>query len=474
VSPSVIPLTVREAGSLLRSGVLTSTDLTRAVLARADQLDERLGTYLTRFDRQALAAAAAADADFAAGIDRGPLQGIPVGVKDILAAEEGPTTAQSLILDPLWGEEKDAPIVARLRQRGAVITGKVTTMEFACGMPDASKPFPLPRNPWDLQTWPGGSSSGTGNGIAAGMFLAGIGTDTGGSIRMPAAFCGISGLLPTFGRVPKSGCTPAGYSLDHVGPLARSAWDCAAMLSVLAGHDPSDPSSSDRPVPDYLAEVGGSLAGLRVGVARTEIPSSGADPALGGAFEAAVAALERLGTHPVEVALPLYAEATTAVLVTGAADSLAYHREDLRARWNDYFAATRGFLATGALASGADYVQAQRVRRVAQRRLQDVFEEVDVVVMPTAAVGAFRYDELEDMNVDKLVGHLLTPYWNAVGNPVLSVPMGFTASGLPLSLQIAARPFQEGLVLKVGNAYQQVTDWHLQLPPMTLETSLTA
>ena len=262
-------MSVKDAAASLRSGEMTSVELTTAVLARADEVDAQIGAYLARFDEPALAAAERADTELAAGVDRGPFHGIPVGVKDILAASEGPTTAQSLILDPAWGAGKDAPIVKRLREAGAVITGKTTTMEFACGMPDPTKPFPIPRNPWDLGTWPGGSSSGTGNGIAAGLFLAGIGTDTGGSIRMPAAFCGVSGLMATFGRVPKSGCTPLGYSLDHVGPLARTAWDCAAMLQILAGYDPSDPDCKDVPVPDYLSALSGSLRGVRVGVEHT-------------------------------------------------------------------------------------------------------------------------------------------------------------------------------------------------------------
>src|SRR5579859_7957822 len=310
------PLSVQEAAARLRTGELTSVELTAAVYQRADEFDARVGTYLARFDDQALGTAALADKELAAGVDRGPLHGIPVGVKDILAAREGPTTAQSLILDPAWGAGKDAPIVKRLRDAGAVITGKLTTMEFAIGMPDPTKPFPIPRNPWDLRTWPGGSSSGTGSGIAAGMFLAGIGTDTGGSIRIPAAFCGVSGLMPTFGRVPKSGCTPLGYSLDHVGPLARSAWDCAAMLGVLAGYDPSDPDCADVAVPSYVDQLDGSLAGLRLGVVReNHFPADG-DPALPGAFEAALKALESLGATLVEVTLPLYPEMSVAMMVT--------------------------------------------------------------------------------------------------------------------------------------------------------------
>jgi aspartyl-tRNA(Asn)/glutamyl-tRNA(Gln) amidotransferase subunit A len=463
---TVVPLSVQDAAARLRSGELTSVELTSAVFERADEFDKQLGTYLARFDDEALLTAKRADTELAEGIDRGPLHGIPVGVKDILAAREGPTTAQSLILDPAWGAGKDAPIVKRLRAAGAVITGKLTTMEFAIGMPDPTKPFPIPRNPWDLGTWPGGSSSGTGNGIAAGMFLAGIGTDTGGSIRIPAAFCGVSGLMPTFGRVPKSGCTPLGYSLDHIGPLARSAWDCAAMLGVLAGYDGSDPYCADLPVPAYLDQLDGSLAGLRIGVERAHHFPDGSDPALAGCFEAAVASLERLGASVVEVSLPYYAETNAAAMLTMAAEAFAYHRQDMRARWNDYFALTRAWVAQGALASAADYVQAQRLRRVTQRELSSLFEKVDAIVMPTAAVGALKYDEMDHIDISTMMGLMFTAYWDAVGNPALVVPMGFTSNNLPLSLQIAGRPFEEATLLKIGDAYQRVTDWHQHEAPL--------
>ena len=462
-----IPLTVTDAAAKLRSGELTSVELTEAVLARADQLDAQLGAYIARFDDAALAAAEAADRDLAAGVDKGPYQGIPVGIKDILADKDGPTTAQSLILDPAWGEGKDAPVVARLRAAGAVITGKTTTMEFATGLPDATKPFPLPRNPWSLDHWSGGSSSGTGSGVAAGMFLAGIGTDTGGSIRGPSNFCGISGLKPTFGRVPKSGCTPLGYSLDHIGPMARSARDCAAMLAVIAGFHPSDESCANRPVDDYVAGLGGSLAGVRIGVERAHHFPEEADPALSGAFEEAVAVLSRLGADVVEVSLPYYEEMRAALMVTSRAEALAYHREDLKARWGDYFEATRLGVARGVMATGADYVQAQRVRRLVMRRLRDMFSDVDAVVGPTSATPATAYADMRARMIDGGAMRLsFTSYWNATGQPALVTPMGFNAGGLPLSLQIAGRPFDEALVLKVGDAYQQATDWHLRVAPL--------
>jgi len=342
-------------------------------------------------------------------------------------------------------------------------------MEFAVGFPDETKPFPIPRNPWDLGTWPGGSSSGSGNGVAAGMFLAAVGTDTAGSIRIPAAFCGTSGLMPTYGRVPKSGCVPLGYSLDHIGPLARSARDCGAMLGVIAGYDPSDPTCVDRPVPDFTAGVGARLDGLRIGLERTHHFPDGADPALVPTFDAAAEALAGLGADVVEVTLPHYAEMGTAVLLTMAAEALAYHRNDVGRRGHDYFAATRQILALGAFSSGADYVQAQRVRRLVQGELAELFARVDVVAAPTCAIGSPSYERLAVDGVMGVFGLILTAYWDGVGNPVLVVPMGFTADGLPLSLQLAGRPFDEATLVRVGDAYQSVTDWHQQVPPIVTE-----
>ncbi|GAA4605414.1 Asp-tRNA(Asn)/Glu-tRNA(Gln) amidotransferase GatCAB subunit A [Actinoallomurus liliacearum] len=462
------PLTVTEAAAALRAGTVTSTELTRAAIAQADRLDGELGTYLARFDETALAAAERADRELADGVDRGPLHGIPFGVKDILAVSEGPTTAQSLVLDPEWGAGKDAPVVARLKAAGAVITGKVTTMEFACGMPDPSKPFPIPRNPWDTATWPGGSSSGTGSGVAAGMFLVGLGTDTAGSIRIPSAYCGVTGLMPTFGRVPKSGCAPLGYSLDHVGPLARSARDCAAVLEIIAGRHPSDPDCIDQPF--TMPDLDGSLEGVRIGVVREHHFPEGADPALAPAFDGALAALTGLGATLTEISLPYWPEMLVANIVTMASEALAYHRNDLAGRWEDYFSATRLLLARGALVSGADYVQAQRVRRVAQDAVTRLFDDVDVIVCPTTATGAPRYEDVTDadgnINIEGMFQYIFTQYWDCIGNPVLAAPMGFTASGLPLSIQFAGPAFGEAAILATGDAFQQVTDWHRRVPEL--------
>lgn len=466
------PLSIAEAADRLRDGSLTSVGLTEAALARAEAHDELLGVYLARFDESALAAAKQADEELASGRDRGLLHGIPIGVKDIIAAADGPTTAQSLILDQAWGAGKDAPVVARLKAAGAVLTGKLTTMEFAIGMPDRTKPFPLPRNPWDPTTWPGGSSSGTGAGVAAGFVLGGLGTDTGGSIRIPAAFCGITGLMPTFGRVPKSGCAPLGYSLDHIGPMARTARDCAAMLGIIAGYHPSDPDCVDVPVDEYLPHPDASLEGLRIGVDRVHHFPDSADPAVGPAFEAAIAQLERCGASVVEVELPYFQEMVAIDMLTMFSEALAYHMNDLRQRWDEYFAATRAMVARGAFVSGADFVQAQRVRRVGLRALAEVYRTVDIVATPTAGSGAPSYDSPElsgEMDAERLFGTIFTPYWDPTGYPVVVAPMGFTADELPISIQLAARPFEEATALATANAYQEATDWHRRVPPLVGE-----
>jgi aspartyl-tRNA(Asn)/glutamyl-tRNA(Gln) amidotransferase subunit A len=458
-------LTITDAAAGLRAGDVTSVELVPAAVAGADRSDAELGTFISRYVDQSLAAAASADAALAAGAAVGALHGIPLGIKDIITTSEGPTTAQSVAHDPI-SMTGDAVVVARLRAAGGIITGKTSTMEYACGLPDATKPFPYPRNPWDPQTWSGGSSSGTGSGIAAGMFLGGLGTDTGGSIRIPSTFCGITGLMPTFGRVPKSGCVPLGYSLDHIGPMARSAADCALMLSVLAGHDASDLCSIDVPVDDYVGALTGDLSGLTIGIDRlSRVIGEDADPALGGLLDDAVAALAGLGATVVELEIPYYVEMIVALGVIAAGETLAYHLPDAQARLGDYVASNRIMLPNGTRYSGADYVQAQRARRIGQRALAGVFQDVDLVLTPTASGGALPF---EDLGVDLMswFGHVHTPYWDVVGNPVISAPAGFSAAGLPIGIQLAGRPFDEATVLRAADAFQRVTDHHLQRPAL--------
>jgi len=459
------PLTIADAAAALRDGSLTAVQLAERSIAAADRLDEAVGVYIARYDEQLLAAAASADADLAAGRAVGPLHGIPLGIKDIITTREGETTAQSLVLDRSWGQG-DAVVVQRLRDAGGLITGKLTTMEYACGVPDPEKPFPICRNPWDLDHWAGGSSSGTGSGIASGMFLGGLGTDTGGSIRIPAMFCGVTGLMPTAGRVPKSGCVPLGYSLDHIGPLARSARDCASMLQVLAGYDASDATAIDVPIPDYVGALTGDLTGVTIGVdlASGKAQAPYVDPRLEPLLQDAIAELTRRGATIVELTLPLYEEGIGCLWPINAGESGAYHLPDAQTRLADYSFGVRAGLASAAFYSAADYVQAQRARRVVQKAVRDeVFSKVDLVLTPAAFQGALS---LADLNGDmgQWFRAVNTAFWDLTGHPVASVPVGFTDAGLPLAMQLAGRPFDEATVLRAADAFQRSTTWHLGVP----------
>jgi aspartyl-tRNA(Asn)/glutamyl-tRNA(Gln) amidotransferase subunit A len=456
-APDGLPLTISAAAAALRDGSLTAVALLEMVNARAEKLDAAIGTYIIRCDEAALAAAAKADEELAAGIDKGPLHGIPLGIKDIITTSDAPTTAQSLIMRPEFGAQGDASVIARLRAAGAVITGKTTTMEYATGDPDPSKGFPTPHNAFDLSRWPGGSSSGTGSGVAAGMFLGGLGTDTGGSVRLPAAWSGISGMKPTFGRVPKSGCAPLGFSYDNIGPMTRSARDAAAMLAVLAGHGESDACSVDVPVDDYAAALTGDVEGLRIGVDFTFLDHPECDPDIAGLTRAAVQVFADAGAVVSPVVLPYYAQVCTASRASKG-EALAYHRRDLQQRWLDYGRGTRASLIIGAWSTAADYAQAQRVRRAAVRANAELFASYDLVLTPTTLIPP---PPLDGFSLLQILGLLVTPYWNGVGYPAMSIPMGLTSAGLPAGLQLAGRPFEEGLVFRAADAFQARTDHHL-------------
>jgi aspartyl-tRNA(Asn)/glutamyl-tRNA(Gln) amidotransferase subunit A len=461
--PQDLPLTIKDAAAALRSGAVTSVDLTTGFLDRISLLNETLGAFVAVCGESALKAAAAADQDFAAGVDRGPMQGIPLAVKDIIATEDAPTTANSEVLDPEWGAGVDAPVVARLREAGSVVLGKSTTSEFACGLPDPDKRFLIPRNPWNLDHTPAGSSSGTGIAVAAGLALGGLGTDTGGSVRGPAAHNGHTGLKVTFGRVPKNGVVPLGYSLDSVGPMARSAYDCALMLEIMAGYDSGDMSAAQVEVPKYSALLTGDVQGLRIGV---PIPYFYDSPEVTDEVRTALFAgldlLTGAGAAVTNVEVPYAKQAKDANHVTMVAEAYAYHRNNLVNRWTTYGQYTRRSLVRGAFLTGADYAQAQRFRSFFRNKVADLFTSYDVLVTPTWPSAAPRSDSMSPEK--QLLSPSFTGPWNLTGLPAVALPCGFSSSGLPLSMQIIGKPFAEGTVLKVADAYQRLTDWHLRLP----------
>ncbi|MFJ9123409.1 amidase [Streptomyces sp. NPDC102340] len=464
VSSTTGAKTLTDVAEAIRTGVTTSVQVVTDAIEAAERYDKAVGIYLARYDEQALEAARAADAALAAGEPVGPLHGVPLGIKDIISTREGETTAQSLVHDRT-AMSGDAVVVERLRAAGGIVMGKLTTMEFAIGMPDPAKPFPIPRCSWDLERWAGGSSSGSGSSVSLGAVHGALGTDTGGSIRIPAAYCGITGLMPTYGLVPKSGTVPLGYTLDHIGPMARSARDCAALLDVLAGPHPSDPTLAAAPSVDYTGALTGDLTGVRIGVDRLERVNPEYDPALNRAFDAALEVLTGLGAQVVEIELPHYAEMTTADEVIMFSEAFSYHLPDLRTRWLDYGAATRQTIGAALYYSSADYLQAQRARRVGQKAIQRTFENVDLILTPTVGGGAASLERVKDGFFQPGgIGPVYTGYWDTTGNPVMSVPFGFTDDGMPLGLQIAGRWFDEQLVLRAGDAFQGRTDWHLHAP----------
>jgi aspartyl-tRNA(Asn)/glutamyl-tRNA(Gln) amidotransferase subunit A len=456
-------MTIHQAAASLRAGEITSTELTRVLLDKIAALNPTLGAYIRVIPEHALSEAAAADALFARGIDRDPLQGIPYAAKDIIATSTAPTTGNSVVLDPAWGEGYDATVIEKMREAGAVLLGKTVLNEFALGMPDADKPFPMPQNPWDLPRSAAGSSSGTGIAVASGLALGGLGTDTGGSTRGPSSFNGSTGMKQTFGRVSKFGCVPLGYSLDGINPMARSAYDCALMLNVLAGYDPKDPTTVDVPVPDYTAGLSGSVAGIRIGV---PIPYFFEQPALDAETKAAVLqaidTLREMGAVVTEIEVPYAAEAKTANTVIMAGEAYAYHRPDLAARFDDYGRYTSESLGRGALYSAADYVQAQRFRSFFRAAMTKVFETVDVIVTPTSIGPATLRSEMDPAK--RIAEPSFTGLWNLAGLPAMALPCGFSSSVLPLSMQLIGKAFDEATVFQVGDAYQRVTDFHLRVP----------
>jgi aspartyl-tRNA(Asn)/glutamyl-tRNA(Gln) amidotransferase subunit A len=423
---------------------------------------------MTLTEDAALAAAQRADDELARGVDRGPLHGIPLGLKDILATADAPTMANSRVLDPTWGQRGDATVVRKLREAGAVILGKLVLHEFAIGWPDPATGLRYARNPWDLSRSPGGSSSGTGAAIAAGLILGGLGTDTGGSIRGPAAYCGITGLKPTFGRVSKEGCVPLGFSLDHIGPMARTARDCALLLQVTAGFDPLDPCTVRVPVPDYAADLNGSVRDLRIGLSREyffDVPELEAEvrqAVLDGADRLAAA-----GATVVEVDLPHAAIARTAQRAIMLSEAYAYHLPDLQSQPHLYGKYTRQQIVQGALYSAADYVQAQRVRSLIKDEAMAALSKADVLVTPTMLNVA---PTIEGFDPDILRrAPTFTAIWNLTGLPAASVCCGLSTAGLPIGMQIVGKPFDEPTLLRVGDAYQRLTDWHTRTPEVARE-----
>ena len=457
-------LTIAEASRRIGARDLSPVDLTKAYLDRIAAIDARLHAYVLPAGEAALAAARSAELELAAGNRRGPLHGIAIGIKDIYATAGMRTTCHSrLLIDHVPSE--DAEAVRRLKQAGAVILGKLATHEFAFGGPSHDLPFPAARNPWNLEHVPGGSSSGSGAAIAAGLCAGATGSDTGGSIRNPAGNCGIAGLKPSYGLVSRRGVFPLAHTLDTCGPMAWTSEDCAMLLQAMAGHDPEDPASAEVTIPDYHAETLKPASGLRVGVVRHFY--EGRDGATADTRRLIAAALDRLrdlGVGVRDVVLPELLDFHAAGRVIVLSEAYAVHRAHLAKTPELYGQYSRERLRLGALVTAEEYLQAQRFRRVLVQRTLKAMEGVDLLITANNYGAAERFC---DAQVFPYFGkpYLSMPF-NLTGQPALAVCCGFDADGMPHSLQIVGRPFDDAAVLRLGHAYERATPWRERRPPI--------
>lgn len=456
--------TLTDVANRIQARELSPVELTRHMLDRIDALDQRFHSYVTLLADQALAQAATAEAEIAAGHYRGPLHGIPLAVKDLCFTKGVPTTCGSQMLAD-WIPDQNATVVWKLAQAGAILLGKLHMTEFALRWHHPYRPIPV--NPWGEGRWPGVSSSGSGVATAAGLCFGAIGTDTGGSIRFPAASCGTVGLKPTYGRVSRAGVFPLAASLDHVGPLTRSVADAAAMLQAIAGADPVDPSASRRPVPDYVAALAEGVAGLRIGVDERYI-TEGVQPEVSAAVKEALRLLAELGAHVVAVTVPEPDPQVTtqAWLTLTGADALVAHEGLYPERAAEY-GPFRELLDNTAPLRAQDYAKAHALRETFACQFDPLFEQMDLLLCPTMPTTAPAMDA--QGNAILQPGYVRTRYtyvFNFSRNPTLSLPCGMDSNGLPISLQLVGRHFEEATLLRVGHAYEQATTWHTQVPTL--------
>lgn len=465
-------MTAGEQGRLIRDRRLSPVELVRACLDRIARHDGMLRAYITVCADQALEAARGAEREIMAGRWRGPLHGLPFGVKDQLNTQGVLTTLGSRVMASNVPDH-DATVIHRLKAAGAILIGKENLHEFGKGG-TVDFPYGQPRNPWNPAHNPAGSSSGSGIAVAAGFSSASLGEDTGGSVRSPAAANGIVGLRPTFGRVSRFGGIMYGWTADTIGPLTRTVEDNALWLQAIAGHDARDPLSSTRPVPDYAATLSAGVRGMTLGVVRELSWPDGANAEVVAAMREAIRVFESLGATVREVSLAKAKYAVPLQLLTSDSDiATMMLRKWLRTHWHDLDVGTRTRLAAGCLIPAAVYHRAMRGRALVRSEVLDVLSRVDALICPTSLhppglieAAKETVDSEEAMEKKVLLRRISTYPFSMANVPALALPMGFTKSGLPLSLQVAAKPFAEPTVFRIGHAYQQITDWHTRHPAL--------
>ncbi len=471
-------LTATELAAEIQARRVSPVEAVDAYLDRIEQVNPRLNAYITVTGEAARDAARQAESEIAQGNYRGPLHGVPVAVKDQIHSAGVNTTDASRVRAEFVPAE-DATVLANLKRAGAILLGKLNMSEFALGDPISSA-FGPARNPWDQERSPGTSSTGSGAATAGFLCATSLGEDTGGSIRGPAANCGLVGLRPTWGRVSRYGVDGACWSIDTIGPISRSVADCAATIGVIAGYDPNDPYTRQVPVPDYSQALTGDISGLKVGLVTEFLDPEqvGVDAQTRDAVAAAAGLLRELGAEVREVSLPLARHTGVIIRTITHVERVSLHPEWLRQRPQDFHANTRVAFTTGNLIPAQVYYKAQKLRALVRRQVLDMLEDVDVLVQPTSAGPAAMIKQAGQMDPgdgaveqDKaaLVEGSFRGIYSLAGVPALSILCGFTddgPGGLPLALQIAGRPFDEATVLRVAHAYEQNTSWHTRRPPV--------
>jgi amidase len=457
-------LSLDEVARRLKARKLSSVEATQTILNRIDRLDPKLKAYATVTRERALADAKARDAESAAGKSRGPLHGVPIAVKD-LCNTEGVPTAAGMAIHRTNVPAKDATVVARLKQAGAVILGKLQMTEGAFGAHHPSIPAPL--NPWNATYWTGSSSSGSGAATAAGMCFASLGSDTGGSIRFPSTMNGLSGMKPTWGRVSRAGVFALADSLDHIGPMTRSALDAAIMLGVIAGADPDDPTAVPLAVPDYAGAIGAGVRGKRIGVATnmTDLDDNSRH-----AIDGAVQALRAAGATIVDVALPAdFEQGSRDWVALCAVETALAHEATYPSRAAEYGPVLAGLIEMGHRLSGLEIARLQTRRAALTGGLNTLLASVDLLLMPVMGRAVWSLDTLAagGRDPDSVAARLrYTAPFDLSGHPTLTLPGGMTHDGVPTGFQIVGRAFDEAPILAAGHAFQQATDWHLKRPPV--------
>ncbi len=445
-------LPLSEAAALIQRREVSSVELTEACLARIEQMEPRINAFITLAAESARQAARQADAEIARGEYRGPLHGIPLALKDLYATADMPTTAGSKF-DLLPPGSGDACAVQKLRAAGAVLLGKLNMHEIALGVTNENPHFGNCHNPWDTTRITGGSSGGSAAALAAKMIFGSLGSDTGGSIRIPAALCGVVGLKPTRGRVSLRGVVPLSWNLDHAGPLARTVRDAAILLQAIAGYDPDDPYSVNIPVDDYTAKIEAGVSGWRVALADDDFFGD-ADPEVLDAVQKAAGVFERLGARVERVAIPNGLEAAQANVRLVTSDAAAFHRERMESHPDDFGADVLERLRQGAALTAVQYSLLRRTQMQVTRWFEQFFETYDLLLTPATPMAAPRIGETSAVARARQLTRFTAPF-NLTGLPALSVPCGFTADGLPIGLQIVSRHWREGALLRAAHTYEQ-------------------